>query len=223
MESGTTSTYTVTYAPDYKKSHTLAKVAEFDDRITLLEKVLGMSALTPDSGADALLAPAMIPHLEELSRQMTVLNSSTTSSLDSASRRVKQLTADTEKLAEARKAAKSETAAAAAAAEEDDEAVAKINALYGVLHTIENMKPLLPAMLDRLRSLRAVHQDAARAADILASVEKKQEEMAAEIVRWEETLGKVEEVVKASGQTVEGNMVKVETWVREIEKKMEAL
>ncbi|KAI5840639.1 Dynamitin-domain-containing protein [Tricharina praecox] len=219
MESGTTSTYTVTYAPDYKKTHTLAKVAEFDDRITFLEKVLGMSALTLDADSDSLLAPAMIPHLEELSRQMTVLNSSTTSSLDSASRRVKQLTADTEKLAEARKAAKTE----AVTAEEDDETTAKINALYGVLPTIESMKPLLPALLDRLRSLRAVHQDAARAAEILVAVEKRQEEMAAEILKWEETLGKVEEVVKTSGQTVEGNMVKVETWVREIEKKMEAL
>jgi len=219
MESGTSSTYTVTYAPDYKKTHTLAKVAEFDQRLTLLEKVLGMSVLTLDSDTDPVPATAMIPHLEELSRQMTVLNSSTTSSLDSASRRVKQLTADTEKLAEARKAAKTE----ATTAEEDDEATAKINALYGVLPTIESMKPLLPAMLDRLRSLRAVHQDAARAAEILVAVEKRQEEMAAEIARWEEALDKVGEVVKESGQTVEGNMVKVETWVREIEKKIETL
>jgi nuclear migration protein JNM1 len=188
----------------------------------VLEKVLGMSASSLNDLDQQLPSNAMIPHLEELSRQMAVLSGSTTSSLDSASRRVKQLVADTEKLAEARKAAKL-AAADGVDPMENDETVAKINALYGVLPTIESMKPLLPAILDRLRSLRAIHQDAGWASEMLGRIETRQEEMAAEIQKWEEALENVEGVMKESQGTIEGNMVKVEGWVKEIEKKMEQL
>jgi nuclear migration protein JNM1 len=47
--------------------------------------------------------------------------------------------------------------------------------------------------------------------------------MAAEIQKWEEALENVEGVMKESQGTIEGNMVKVEGWVKEIEKKMEQL
>ena len=198
-------------------------VADFDRRMTVLEKVLGMAGSALTDAEQQLPANAVIPHLDELARQMEVLSGSTTSSLDAASRRVKQLTLDTEKLTEARKVARLAAAADGSDPLENDETVAKINALYGVLPSIESMKPVLPAMLDRLRSLRAIHQDAARASEALARVESKQEEMATEIAKWEEALEKVEGVMKETTGTIEENMVKVEGWVQGIERKMEAL
>jgi len=198
-------------------------VADFDQRLGILEKVLGVSASAIADLDQQLPSAAMIPTLQELSRQMEVLNTSTTSSLDSASRRVKQLATETEKLTEARKAAKLAAVEGAMDPMESEETVGKINALYGVLSTIESMKPVLPAMLDRLRSLRKVHQDAGRAAETLGRVERRQEEMQAEIKRWEEALGKLEVVVKEGTGTVEGNVVKVEGWVKEIEEKMKIL
>lgn len=227
---GTTASYTVTYSPAFKKSHALAKAADFDNRLTVLEKVLGMSASALSNLDRALPSSAMIPTLEELSRQMSVLTNSSTSSLDAASRRVKQLTSEAEKLAEARKAAKAAADARRDAAGESDmspgvpsegnsERDAKINALYGSLPTIENLGPLLPAVLDRLRSLRTIHADAGRAVESLSKVERRQEEMSGEIARWREALEKVEGVVKESEGTVKANMAQVEGWIKELEAK----
>lgn len=225
QQPATTATYTMTYAPGYEKSHTLGKIADFDDRLTVLEKVMGMSASALADSDKSMPSNAIIPHLEELTRQMEVLSGSTTSSLDAASRRVKQLALDTDKLTEARKAAKLAAADGVGTVDplENDETVAKINALYGVLPTIEKMKPVLPVMLDRLRSLRDIHQNAASASETLRKIESRQEEMAVEIQKWEEALEKVEEVVKESTGTVEGNMLKVEGWVQEIERKMQTI
>lgn len=252
-----TATYTVTYAPSYKQAHTLAKVAEFDRRLALLEKVLGVPATAAQTAATSLgavdaplPAAAILPLLEQLSRQMAVLSGSTTSSLDAASRRVKQLTADTQKLTadtqkltEARQAARAADASGAGGGSGggtgggngggngastgasngglSEEMAAKISALHGVLPTIEGMRPLLPALLDRLRSLRAIHQDAAHASDTLARLEARQDELAAEMQTWEDTLVKVEAIVVDSRGTIQGNMATVEGWVREIERKME--
>ncbi|CCX30163.1 Dynamitin-domain-containing protein [Pyronema domesticum] len=217
VEKGRSAEYTVTYAPAYKASHTLGRVADFDHRLALLEKALGLSASTLDATP---LSPAMLPQLDELSRQLAVLSQSTTSSLDSASRRVKQLTQDTEKLAEARKAAK---AAVADDPMENEEMLGKINALYGVLPAIEGMRPLLPAMLERLRSLRAIHADAGRASETIRQMEERIEENEAEIQKWTEALVNMEGVVKENRGQVEENVKMVEGWVKEIEEKMKRL
>jgi nuclear migration protein JNM1 len=221
----------VTYAPAFKQSHALAKAADFDKRLTVLEKVLGMSASATVNVDKELPNSAMIPTLDELSRQMSVLTAPSTTSLDAANKRVKQLTLEAERLAEARKAAK---ATADARREEADqlsegstapladmsEREAKINALYGALPTIENLGPLLPAVLDRLRSLRTIHADAGKAVENLTKLERRQEEMGGEIARWRAALEKVETVVKESEGTIQGNMGKVEGWVQELEEKV---
>ncbi|KAI5847350.1 Dynamitin-domain-containing protein [Morchella snyderi] len=231
-----TTSYTITYAPTFKHTHALAKAADFDTRLSVLEKCIGMPTSALSDHSRPLPTSSIIPTLDELSRQMSVLTSSSTSSLDAASRRVRQLTQEAEKLAEARKAAKAaadaraaedaaageDAAAAAAAAVAGDGAAggardAKINALYGALPTIEGMGPMLPAVLDRLRSLRAIHADAGRAVEALARVERRQEEMAAEVARWREALVKVEGAVGESRATVGANMKEVEGWVRELE------
>ncbi len=45
-------TYTVTYAPTYEQKHALAKAADFDRRLVLLEKAIGISS-TAVPGIDA--------------------------------------------------------------------------------------------------------------------------------------------------------------------------
>ncbi|KAF3905547.1 hypothetical protein AA313_de0204599 [Arthrobotrys entomopaga] len=237
QQSGITANYTVTYSPHFKKTHTLAKVAEFDSRITLLERLLGISAT--QSLASIPTNFAIISSLETLTQQLTVLTNTSASSLDSAARRVKSLTTDAEKLTEARKAAKAALESRRAAGEEevalggplpegpsylaDAENEAKVNALYGTLDTIDRLSPLLPAVLDRLRSLRSVHAEAARSVQTLQTIEKKQEEMQIEINKWKEALEKVEKAVGENEKTVGGNMQEVEKWVRTLEEKVRQL
>lgn len=229
------STYTVTYAPNYKEDHALSKVSDFDSRLALMEAALGIDAI-PLPTQDRSAAKAIIPTLDSLDKQLGTLSSSTDSSLDKISRRVRHLTVDAEKLERARKSAKAAQEAlsptsngprsgvASTEAEipevEDHESMSKINALYGTLSTIESLAPLLPSVLDRLRSLRTLHADAATASQTLFEVESRQDAMKDELQGWREGLEKVEKAMKQGEQIIKGNTEMVEGWVKELEERM---
>jgi nuclear migration protein JNM1 len=227
---GEPTTYTVTYAPVYQQSHALAKAADFDGRLAMLEKSLGLSSSALPTADGTSVPRAILPALEILQRQISLLNDSTPSSLDSISRRVRTLTQEAERLEESRKSAKAardafKAAGGDIAAEEgeDSEQISKINALYGTLSTIESLAPLLPSLLDRLRSLRAIHADAATASESLERAEKKQADMAGDIKKWKDGLEKVEEAMKNAETVMGGNMKVVEGWVKELEAKVDKL
>ncbi|KAK5012433.1 hypothetical protein LTR60_004382, partial [Cryomyces antarcticus] len=155
-------TYTVSYTPQYQESHALAKAADFDSRLTLLEKAIGINALAVSELGAGLASTAILPKLATLDQQLSTLSTSSASSLDSASRKVRQLTQDAERLDDLRRSsrvASKDTAATAASArttgtapphdaDVDPEHIAKITALYGTLSTIESLSPLLPSVID---------------------------------------------------------------------------
>lgn len=227
--------YTVTYAPSYHHNHALSKVADFDTRLTFIETVLGIDTI-PLPTQERLPTRAIFPVLDNLDRQIYTLSSSTESSLDSINRRVRQLTQDAQKLGEARAAAKAAEDALSPDEDEpgrplpaiddetqDPELISKINALYGTLTTIESLAPLLPSVLDRLRSLQSVHADAASASQSLAQLETRQENMAQELKCWREGLEKVESAMEEGERTMAGNVSVVEEWVKELEDRTKSL
>ncbi|OAX84652.1 hypothetical protein ACJ72_00988 [Emergomyces africanus] len=103
------------------------------------------------------------------------------------------------------------------------EQAAKIQALYTTLPTITSLHPLLPSVLERLRSLRAIHAGAARAAEDLDALEDRQAEMKREIEQWRDGLGVVEEKVRECEVAMKGNMEVVGPWVKGLEGRLEAL
>ncbi|EAW24857.1 uncharacterized protein NFIA_103450 [Aspergillus fischeri NRRL 181] len=173
----------------------------------------------------------------------------TTTHLEALSSRVRRLTADTEALASARKravdAAKAAQNARIAtstieqtsdmsvssgsateidqAATQRDEQATKIQALYATLPTIQSLHPILPSVLERLRSLRAIHAGAAQAADSLNELEKRHAEMTREIEQWREGLKVVEEKMGQSEAAMKSNIELVEPWVRDLEKRLDRL
>jgi nuclear migration protein JNM1 len=229
-------TYTITYAPNYEQTHALAKAADFDRRLVMLERALGIgSSAMPELEANG-LPRAVLPTLSALQKQISTLSDASTSSLDTISRRVRTLTQEAESLEKARRNAKAAQEALAStgiatpagaapdmASEEDSEQVAKINALYGTIPTIENLAPLLPPLLDRLRSLRVLHSEAAAAAETLDRLEKKQADMSADIKQWREGLEKVEAAMGKSETAMTGNMKVVEGWMKELEARVNKL
>ena len=223
--------YTVTYAPTYEQTHALAKAADFDRRLFILEKALGVgSSAMPEFDSNG-LPRAIIPILETLHKQVSTLSEASTSSLDSISRRVRTLTQEADNLEKARRNAKAaqEALASTGAAPADDgsgeesEQTAKINALYGTIPTIENLTPLLPPLLDRLRSLRMIHADAASAYETLERIEQRQADMAGDIQQWREGLEKVESALKNSEGNMAKNMEVTSGWVKELEAKVAKL
>lgn len=234
-QNGSGMAYTVTYAPSYQHDHALSKVAEFDARISFIETVLGIDTI-PLPTQERPPTRAIFPVLDNLDRQISTLSTSTESSLDSINRRVQQLTQDAKKLGEARAAARAAQEALTPDEDEpmrpfpaidgefqDSEQISKVNALYGTLATIESLAPLLPSVLDRLRSLQSVHADAASASQNLARLETRQENMAQDLKSWREGLEKVENAMKEGEHTMAGNVSVVEQWVQELEGRMKTL
>ena len=227
-------TYSVTYAPTYEETHALAKAADFDHRLVLLEKFLGIgSSALPELDANG-LPRAVLPTLHALQKQISTLSEASTSSLDSISRRVRALAQEADNLEKSRRNAKAARDALAstgadagpageAPPAEESEQAAKINALYGTLPTIENLAPLLPPLLDRLRSLRTIHADAAAAGETLERLENTQASMAGDIKQWRDALEKVEEATKEGEASLGGNMKVVEGWVKELEERMDKI
>ncbi|XXG94959.1 hypothetical protein Hte_001218 [Hypoxylon texense] len=220
-------TYTVTYAPSYEQSHALAKAADFDRRLVLLEKAIGItSSAMPELEGNG-LPRAIMPTLDTLQSQILTLSEASTSSLDSISRRVRTLTQEAEQLEKSRKAAKAaqdSLATGGSPAEPDDsEQTAKINALYGTLPTIESLAPLLPPLLDRLRSLRAIHADAATASETLERIEQSQSDIASDIKQWREGLEKIEAAMNDGETAMTANMKTVDGWVKDLEAKVSKL
>ncbi len=224
--------YTIPSAPSYEQAHVLAKAADFDSRLLVLEQALGVGSSSMHEFDSNGLPRALIPLLEHLHKQVATLSEASVPSLDSISRRVRALTQEAEGLEKARRNAKAahealaSTGAASpteAANPYDSEQTSKINALYGTLPTIENLAPLLPPLLDRLRSLRMLHADAATASETLASLEKKQAEMSGEIQQWREGLEKLEGAVREGDATMTKNVDVISGWVKDLEERMAKL
>ncbi|KAL2850801.1 putative dynactin subunit [Aspergillus pseudodeflectus] len=163
--------------------------------------------------------------------------------LEMLSARVRKLTTDAENLAQARKRAYDAAKTAQTArigrttsdltiaspiepeqsAAQRDEQATKIQALYATLPIIQSLHPILPSVLERLRSLRAIHAGAAQASESLDELEKRQAEMAGEIEQWREGLKTVEEKMSQGEAALKGNVELVEPWVRDLEKRLERL
>ncbi|KAK2808106.1 hypothetical protein FQN50_005024 [Emmonsiellopsis sp. PD_5] len=174
----------------------------------------------------------------------------TTPHIEALTTRIRKLTADADALSSARRrateAARAVIAARIAAATSDDpttettpasfssvsatetdsaasEQAAKIQALYTTLPTITSLHPLLPSVLERLRSLRAIHAGAAHASEDLDALEERQAEMKKEIEQWREGLRVVEEKVAESEKAMKGNMEVMGPWVKGLERRLEEL
>lgn len=220
-------TYTVTYAPAYEQTHALAKAADFDRRLLALERGLGISTSSaPETGHDG-LPRAILPTLDAMEKQISSLAQASTPNLDAIARRVRTLAQEQDKLNDASEKAKTLREElgknAPSSAGDDSDQETKINALYGVLPTIENLTPMLPPLLDRLRSLRDIHANAATASQTLDQIEQRQAEMSAELKQWNEGLSKLETSIKDGESTMKNNTTVMEGWVKDLESKMAKL
>jgi nuclear migration protein JNM1 len=106
---------------------------------------------------------------------------------------------------------------------EDPEHLARVDKLYSTLPSIEAALPVLPAIIERLRTLRFVHADAANARQGIKDLHKRQVDICAELTRWKEALDKVEIVIKEGTDTEKVNREEIEAWVKEMESRVKVL
>ena len=99
----------------------------------------------------------------------------------------------------------------------------KINALYSTLPTLQSLTPLLPTVLERLRSLSSIHAGAAEAASDLAELESRQESVEGEIKRWREALEQVEGKMREGEAAMRRNAEVIGKAVKNVEDRVERL
>jgi len=223
----------------------LSKATALEARLSSLEVVLGISStLLPES---LITTPRskkpILSHLATLETHMNTLTSTTLPSLDSLKAQIDALSTSTAHLAEARSAATSAQAALLAAKSSrspdldailqevrnansvvnDPTLVAQVEALYDALPTIEALAPLQPAVLERLRSLRGLHTEAAAVCGNLAELEKRQASLTGEIAKWKAGLDKGEDALSAGEETARSNREVIEGWVRKLESRVEEM
>jgi len=194
---------------DTTDTQALSKVADFDARLAILERQLGITSLdTPEtSTTDSNFTP-ILPTLSLLDRQLALLTSSPSAShIDTLAQKLQQPNP-------------AETTQPEFHSPED---MAKLRALYALLPTLTSLSPTLPPLLTRLRSLRTLHANAVTASQTLDEVEQRQDEADKEIREWRDGLKKVEEAVARAESGMLENSAAVETWVKELEERVKKL
>ncbi|EMD63000.1 hypothetical protein COCSADRAFT_336381 [Bipolaris sorokiniana ND90Pr] len=201
----------------------LNQAAEFDRRITQLEGSLGLNGNTMPELNDHTPFPISAT-LTRLEQTMGLIGDAASNNLDTVTQNVKKLTAEAEHLKEVR-----EEAAEAGAGSNDNSSgtypdqEAKINALYGTLPSVDKLSPILPLVLERLRTLRLVHTSAWQADEVLTELERRQSAQELEIKKWEQQLEILEKDIKRAETTMVNNIKTVGDDVKMLEGKMAKL
>ena len=203
-------------------------ISGLDTRLKTLEDALGIDTIPIDQQKEGTFKP-LLPTMDKLDKQLNVLSTSTDRSVEQSREKIAEMTREADALG--RRQDQVGTIATGSENRVNDNAIrtdegeslqntaslSKINALYGTLDIIESMAPLLPSVLDRLRSLRDLHANAASASQSLTQIEDSQAEMKEEIQKWRDGLQKVENAITESQSSMQDNVESVEGWVKELE------
>lgn len=194
----------------------LDQAKQFDERLSKLETSLGLNGNNmPDLGEKAPFP--VFTTLERIEQTIGLVGDASQGTLEAAGAQIKKMIADAEQLRELRAEASRDGESP------NPEQEAKINALYGTLPSIDKLSPILPMMLERLRTLRLVHTSAWAADDVLTELENRQSQQEAEIKKWEQSIEEMEEDVKKCEAAMQNNMHTVGDWVKKIEERVAKL
>jgi nuclear migration protein JNM1 len=194
----------------------LEQAKQFDERLSKIEASLGLNGNTmPDLGDKAHFP--VFTTLERIEQTVGMVGDASQGNLEAAGAQIKKMIADAEQVRNLRAEASGDGESP------NPEQEAKINALYGTLPVIDKLSPVLPMMLEKLRTLRLVHTSAWAADDVLTELENRQSQQEAEIKKWEQSIQQVEEDVKECEAAMQSNMHTVGDWVKKIEERVAKL
>lgn len=199
--------------------HVLSQAADFDQRIVQMEISLGLNGQTMPEISDDSTHP-VLSTLQKLEQTLGAIGDASTNNLDGASQQIRKLISEAEQLKETRLEASRAGSTEDAATPEQE---SKINALYGTLPSIDQLSPVLPLVLERLRTLRLVHTSAWQADEVLKELESRQSKQEEEIKNWEKQLELVEEDVKKHEQAMQANVKVVGNDIKMLEEKIAKL
>ena len=104
-----------------------------------------------------------------------------------------------------------------------DDQASKIDALYNVLPTIQDLQPLLPSVLERLRALSVIHSSAADVKADLDEMERRMTSQEDDIQKWRRGVEKAELSMQQGKETIKSNVQIIGNAVRTLEQQVQAL
>lgn len=104
-----------------------------------------------------------------------------------------------------------------------DSQASKINTLYNVLPTIQNLEPLLPVVLERLRALSVMHAGAADVKGELDELEQRLRRQEEEVAVWRGAVERIEGELKEGRTVLKGNVEVVGRMVGALEGRVREL
>ncbi|KAF1999311.1 hypothetical protein P154DRAFT_554804 [Amniculicola lignicola CBS 123094] len=200
----------------------LDQAADFDERIAGVERVLGLSGSSmPDVGENPPFP--VFTTLEKFEQTLATLGEASSGGLETTAQHIKKLIADADALKISQADAERSLSEPSGKPLYNTDQETKINALYGTIPTIDKLSPLLPLVLERLRTLRLVHTSAYQADEVLTELEHRQSKQEEEIKKWEISLDNIENDIKVSEKSLQHNMKVVGDWVKGLEARIDKL
>jgi len=180
-------------------------LAQLDSRLVLLEKVVGVSNQEQLHFIEGNLSKSILT-LEEKIKILT----SEPAKVESTLKKLKASEVEAERI--------SSTAASTASPND-----AKVNALYEKMEKWDQVVETLPTLVERLKALRQLHQEAALFSQTLQQITNDQTVISSNLRNHEHLLKQVEENFVQNNEAVQANIENLDKRMNEVLKKMEAL
>ncbi|KAI0082026.1 hypothetical protein K474DRAFT_1655955 [Panus rudis PR-1116 ss-1] len=228
---------------DGKPKSEVKEMAEIDQRVGELERIVGSSTITVDETSP--LPPPLLPLLTRLNNQLTLLTQPR--HIDSTSRRLKLLLADLDRVStanakhdhqgsSAQRRGTSHAGGSSAVSSPHPNASSQSGAAGGsgpsttvseqlipILTRLAPLLPHIPHILSRLRTLSNLHTSAAAFQSTLEGLEEEQRKSRAALEELQKAVEGVERSWKENENVVKGNVKVLEDRVEDVQRKIDEL
>ncbi|KAL7749853.1 hypothetical protein RI367_004729 [Sorochytrium milnesiophthora] len=199
-------TYELYYSPETSTLVRSTKLADMDQRLSSIEKLLGNRIDT-----DAVPNVPLMQLINRLDQHVSALVQPR--QLDLLARRVKTVLADLERTAELKKRA----------AESATKKRHNIAAIYSVTEKIDPLINIAPALLHRLQSLQTLHNEANLFSANLKRVVDDQAKMSMDLQQTADILRNLEQSIQVNGATIQKNVERIEERLAKVVQQTERL
>ncbi|CAG8670778.1 16828_t:CDS:2 [Dentiscutata erythropus] len=209
-------TYELFYSPETARVHTLGKTAELDERISALEKLVGTAhGQNFEDLSISITNTNLIAAVDKLDQHMQLL--AQTRHLESVSRKAKTLVGELEKVNELK------TKEFMNGAVIDFDTKERINYLFALLDKVDPLISIAPALVNRLKSLQQLHQEAAVFSDTINMISDEQNKIRDELKSLNEVSENLDKSFKVNEESIQQNISIMDARVNDLSKRLEKL
>lgn len=198
----------------------IIQLSSLESRLSKLESVIGANAgqLDLNSGQQAPLTLI----LQDIRRRISLLASSS-AGIDKATSRVKDLASSIEKLRALRVQQQRSLPSGSDESFQSAEINNKIMAVYDRLNALGSLSAIVPKLIDRLKSLQAIHADAGSSLVLTRDFENTIEGIKFEYKSWIHSLEKMESKLTDYDAKSGTNREALGKWIKSVEQRVEKL